>query len=343
MVLFYGSCCISILLAFWAEKKNRFFPVLLIALILSIVCGFRSIETGTDTKNYYNYLNQIVNGRSGLFEEGFEEFIRFLYKYLSSVQLVIFAFSLITSSLIVFRLWELRKLGSFPFMIFIYFSCFYPQSFNIVRQYLALAIVFWATRFIDKKRYIIFLIFVLIATLFHTSAVISVGLLYLQIAGQQKKYTLKKFLFVSSGFLALMIFAYLMSSVLLGEYGNFFRIVGKARINLFTMIYVFLGVFYFIIMVSGKKGENYTEELLYTKFYIIGLFLSVIGFFMDQAGRLGLYYSIFQMPFVAFSTRNKKVSYLYKFMFIIMPLYNIIIKVGVNGESGIMPYVFQIK
>ncbi len=48
----------------------------------------------------------------------------------------------------------------------------YFESFNLIRQYLAIALFFYASRFIIERRFIRYLTFILIAALFHRSAII---------------------------------------------------------------------------------------------------------------------------------------------------------------------------
>ena len=63
---------------------------------------------------------------------------------------------------------------------------------NIMRQWIAVSIVFWGTKYLKDNRYIPFIISVVIATLFHTSAVIGLGYLIVSIFFNKKIIKSKK-------------------------------------------------------------------------------------------------------------------------------------------------------
>ena len=342
MAAFLGSCFFGVILSYIAEKKNKIFPAIAIAFILSIICGFRSITTGTDTQSYYLYFSSIANGNTGLFEIGFEKLVYLLIKIFHSVQIAIFIISLLTNSFLIMRLWDIREKCSFALMVFVYITLLYPQSFNIIRQYLAAALVFWAMRYLERNKYLIYVIYILIATLIHTSAIISLGILYIHITNNLKTNSRKRIVFVIGGFIAICMISIHMYSAIINEYGNYFSNATHAQVNLFTVLYVVI-VLSYIHTIKGYSYEtDVSHNVYYARLCLIGLLLSTIGFVMPQAGRLGLYYSIFEIPVFSMAMKDNKYSLFYRFFLISMAMYTIIVKVTINGESGIIPYEFII-
>ena len=62
-------------------------------------------------------------------------------------------------------------------ILLLFYLCFYNHSLNIMRQYMAMAIVFAALADIEQKKYLRFIVVVIIARYIHTSALLALGAL----------------------------------------------------------------------------------------------------------------------------------------------------------------------
>ena len=63
--------------------------------------------------------------------------------------------------------------------MFVFFFLMYTTAFNVSREYIAVAIVFWGIKYVFKSKFIPFAICILIAGLFHKSAFIAIILWFL--------------------------------------------------------------------------------------------------------------------------------------------------------------------
>lgn len=164
------SCC-ETFLNFDNTTKKLFYKILFLFLVLQM--GLRW-ETGTDWNNYLENFNNtstlddiILNVLLG-FEIGYG-FIVLLFKQFSSNYIL---FLLLNATIFYFIIFKVFKQFS-PFPI-IAILLFYSSTIGILgsnRQLLAIAICLFSIRYIISNNLKIFILFILIAFLFHTSAI----------------------------------------------------------------------------------------------------------------------------------------------------------------------------
>lgn len=160
MIIYYSFVFCGIMLAMYLEKikqkklSNKKMILWILILVLSILSGFRGYDVGTDTKHYTRIFNFIYYGGTSSLEFGFVYSTEFLMNIFKDVQYLFFIYAFFTNAFIIHRLWDFKNVASFSFMCFLYIGIFFPESMNILRQYLALAIVFWGTRYLDRMQYL---------------------------------------------------------------------------------------------------------------------------------------------------------------------------------------------
>ena len=170
-ILFITICVVAFILFKLADlKDNKLFLVLGI-ITLSLGAGLRNDNVGLDT---YQYISAFKTNFSVIWlfkETGFREISRLLMNAFSgNVTCLLLLYATVTNALILYRLWDFRKDCSYSYMVFLYITLHYMNTLNIMRQYIAIAIVFFATRFLEKRGYIKFCIAILLASVFHSSA-----------------------------------------------------------------------------------------------------------------------------------------------------------------------------
>lgn len=143
-----------------------------IFILLALVSGFR-YEVGTDFHGYLRYFDLVANGYSSPAEIGFD-----LLAYIVSAlgfngQML---FLVISSFTMLFfykgaQYYFLKGIVYKPLFYIIFLIFAYFHSFNAVRQILAAAIIFYASKYIIEKNYAMFTFWVLLAMSFHLSSV----------------------------------------------------------------------------------------------------------------------------------------------------------------------------
>ena len=170
--IFWLSVVASVsLLSFLAEKNNKKVYVVLIWILISFIAGFRALNVGRDTSTYAVIIPRPTAIGKKL-EIMFVLVNHILYGLTHNVSIVFLFYALVTYGLVLFRLWELRNSVSFSMAFISFFAFCYFQSLNGMRQYVAIAIVFFATRYIYKGKYLQFVVGILLAFTFHKSALL---------------------------------------------------------------------------------------------------------------------------------------------------------------------------
>lgn len=122
--------------------------VVLVIIILSLIAGLRDVSVGIDTHAYIRAIISASYTYSGelfyrYYEIGFGILLKTLVYILKDPHYVILFISIVTNALIIKTLWRYRGDYSFSFSIFLYYTLYYFETFNISRQYLAISIIFW--------------------------------------------------------------------------------------------------------------------------------------------------------------------------------------------------------
>lgn len=174
MVLFSFLSVIHLL--FLKVKKKLVLITSLLALF--VLMAYRAVSVGTDTVNYQTQFDLVSNG-TRLFVEPFWYLINKGVVLLGgSFEHVLIVSSLLTLLPVYFVVY---KKSVYPLLsIFLYLTLYYYfYSFNIIRQGIALSwgLLAIASLIDNKKR--LFILFVLVASLFHYSALILVPATFL--------------------------------------------------------------------------------------------------------------------------------------------------------------------
>ena len=159
------------------EKKNNrslaFFFIMLTLLIM-----FRHESIGNDTRNYIYYfdkfsqMNWLDAGKESI-EIGFTYLNKIISLFSKNSQVYLSIVAIITTIMIYPTYKRLCVDSSLTIVLFVTMSTF-VMMFSGIRQMLAIGIGFLAYEFTRNKKLILFIIAVLIAVTFHTSAFILV-------------------------------------------------------------------------------------------------------------------------------------------------------------------------
>lgn len=135
------------------------------------------INTGNDYQTYISHFHDIFRGNYVVTERGFNLVVTAIYSFFQKeCYLVIFAlFAFLTVGMFLKALYD--QSVDFPMSFFLFMMLgTYFQTYNTVRYYFALAIVLYSMRYVLRKQYIRFLVTILVASLFHKTALIVIPL-----------------------------------------------------------------------------------------------------------------------------------------------------------------------
>ena len=337
--MIYLIFLVSAILAFIAQKKNsRFFAGLLV-IVLSLFVGLRSANVGVDTEMYYAIFQRL---QRGVFSPNIEkEFLWFCYVLLKimDTEHLLLLFSFATNALIIARLWSLRDKESFLMMSLLYILFFYCETANIFRQYMAIAIVFYATAFLEKQKPIAFFALLMSAMVFHRSAML--GAAYYPLYYLIRNNRLEKHLEIElAGAVVLAAAAMLILTYRGGRYLDIYS-SGKLRIGLLYPAKFFLVCVYLFANIRKFKECKYDKEFIFTRlisaFYLLGIVLSSAGYYEDSLYRIGLYYIIYETVFIPHVCRKGINRYLFSASYLLLVSF-VAYNFYLAGWSGLANY-----
>lgn len=193
MVIYLVCFSATGLLLFNFEKsKHKKTLIWTVVILLSLLAGFRDVTIGTDTKGYayHCYLaadrvrdfSQLVDYmfNSNLAKDGIEPgYLLTVFigtKLFRSFFGPLFLTSLVINAGVFWGLYRVRERLSFNVAAMVFCFMHYAVTYNIMRQWMAMAVVIFGIKYIYDRRPLKFLLCVLLAMCFHRSAFIAAAL-----------------------------------------------------------------------------------------------------------------------------------------------------------------------
>lgn len=272
----------------------------LIALILMIPAILRQ-ETGNDYLRYVEFFHLASIDAYVPTEAGFNWLAKAVYS-LCGYENYLLLFAIYAVMTILAMLAVIRQQAEnfcFSFFLFMMFG-YYFQSFNTMRYYFALSLSLLAMTCLLRRQYAGFVILVLLASLFHKTALITL-LLYPVAARRWKKRELAAA--VVPG-LAVLLFHEKAMELLLSLYPSWEGTVDLAAgtsiswVNIAKCLAVLLLAYY---VKADEDPDTFRgrQLVMYRNSAYIGLLLYVFGWFIPEVSRICYYLTftqIFYLP-----------------------------------------------
>lgn len=271
-------------------------------ILLTIVGGLRAYTVGQDTLGYkegieYFYTYGAITWKQA-FSVPYGVFTSVVLHIWNNYSFVLLVESLITNACFAIRLWDYKHSVSLSFAMFVYASTMFPLSMCLTCQMLAVSLVFYATRFLEQRKPLLFCVWLVVAALLHTSALIGVLFLVYYLFSNKSKSRSQFFvkMLASVALLSLMAYASLR---LVNQYERYFDRESSAGLMFFARAFV-LAIAYFTSKKNAEAGDIEGNRLALPKenraplvFYILGLLLSVSSYVAATAGRISYYFTFF--------------------------------------------------
>lgn len=367
-VLIYGiSFFISIYISFRYEKwmdseqlnrkyMNEILWVLLIIMPVVLISTFR-YGIGTDYFNYVRITEEIrVLPVDFLFTKYFYS-TEPLFVLLTKISTVVFSnyvgfffvSSFVINFLIVKSLMTYKIKSLLPFGLFISYMLHFSISLNIVRQMLAVSVVLYGLKFIYSKSKIKYIFCVLIATLFHNTAIFS--LLFVFFIDWNIKVNERN---LKNIIVLLYVDVILLSPILIyvgintittmeifSQYTKY--ITTEINWNLNSLIVIF--PIFFPLLINRKQLINKhpdLESLFYISFLVIPF--RIIANFIEWGSRLTFYvelpfYILIPAMIFSFDKKENRVFYSFYYLFFFLLYYVYSYVISNSGEA--YPYMYN--
>ena len=181
--------------------------------------------------------------------------------------------------------------------IFAYANIFYIQSLDLMRIYLAAALVFWGYRFLEEKKYIKYGVVIIIAMTIHTSAIVCFLPLILLIFIRHRGYI---FLKIGSMIIFLAAVYVLRTSIFGNLFGYSYLANNTVSFGAAAFVYYVPLILMFVFIFRKKWAIDDGDAELTNTFFIMtlsGFAIYLMSYIVTFAGRLSCY---FMLPFVFF-------------------------------------------
>lgn len=343
-MLYIFCIIVSLIFAIIAEKTQKKALAYIIAAILSLFCGLRGSSVGVDTANYITNLYSIrdLGILLGGSDIGYSLISYIMMGYFDNPHYALAVFAIITNTLIVIRLWDFKRSSSFTMMILIFLIFHYPYTFNIVRQYLAVSIIFWGTRYLERGSYLKYLCFVTIAASMHTSAILGFLLVFIPFGFERFRFTKIRLVGLLGSILMIIIgFSVFQSNF--DKYTKYFQ-ESETNVHLITIVKT-LAVL--LVIAANRPFKNKTFSYSYCKthpmrkeipiIYTCGLLLSSFGMLHSFMNRIGFYFMMYEMPFWGQAILARKNRIIFILIISLMLIYSFQATM-LGGAEGLIDY-----
>ena len=355
----------SMFFAFFAdkfEKKNiviYFFLILLVIFIPCYLAGARDTTVGYDTGEYvlntfkiakrYDNLNNFLKNSEDI-EILFKLLCYLVSRFTESIFYLLFAIELIVMSSVVLIAKFFKKDAPLWLFLFVYFFLFYYQTLNIARQCLAIAFCLYAFKFVVKGKLVMFLLFVVIAMGFHSTAIIFLLVYPSYKYFEKKQISNKKFfililLILFGNFILFLKFdQIIMGAVTLGLLSSkFLQYMSESERyesgGFSNSDLIFYSTVILFSLFTYKKKILGKVNIFFVVLSILILSLNLTSLISQWANRLYLYFAFLLIVFlpILFKRRfNGKKEWC--FLFVLLILFFWYLVVIQNGGAGTYPY-----
>lgn len=261
-----------------------------------LIQALRGDIIGTDLKAYLPAYHSSVNYNpfAGERQLNFEFGYVLLTKLLASIGVSDQLFLAIVAAVVIIPIgytWiENTTMPAMSVFIYITFD-FFLFTFSGLRQSIALSIAFFSYRFIKKRKFFRFLICIVLAALFHKSAIFFI-LAYPLYAVKIKSFW---YCFIVPAYAAIFVFRRQIFSLLYRIYrGDTPEITAT---NAYTMLLILIAILFISYIFPDEENENVNLNA-YRNFTLIAIGCQIFGSLYGTAIRVGYYYLFFLTLFI---------------------------------------------
>lgn len=360
--LFVGIIICNYIQSKTTKDRNKKIGLVILITFLSFIGGFRALSIGTDigvygkkyfdlavsSNSYFEYLNLFTSTEPGYLLLNF-----MVSRFTDNLSFFFFILQLMCNTLIILTLYHYKKECPLWMSYTVYFCFFYGLTFNIMRQSCALAIMFWAIRYIHEKNWIKYFISIFLAFSFHSTALVA-GILIFMIQlickKENKARIYTTFLIIICSIFSLIYIKDLIP--LLYKFGiineriyNYMFTFLNGTIDISWGETVFQIIFMIIAFLSLRK---YKDKFELNYFFVVTMIINFVLFqfriLISYAHRFSFYFGymnilLFPQCFESMNIKFKGIN-ISKIVFVMLCLMFFIYKFIILGNSQIYPYKF---
>ena len=275
----------------------------LIVCIPALIVALRSEYTGIDTIRYIHILEEpkeILIYRMKTSGELLYWNLCLIFQEYGDVRTFFFLLAFVPLFFCYATFYKVNLIYSPFFSSFIFLLYFYHEFFNATRQMPAVALVFYSYTFILSRKFIPFLICIVIASSFHSTAIAALPLYFLYSRKLMNSWDyFKKMFFIILGFCCFsFIFRYLLSFETFSHYNVYENMMhqvsfGQSLLNFFINYFPMVFILFFFSM-SVKFSSEEAKRLFHFLWLVTVCFCLILlfRFVNNWMFRIGFYYQL---------------------------------------------------
>lgn len=324
-----------------------------LSIIMPLLVAANRYGIGTDYFNYMdmynsitsdnNIMKSIINYRS--IEPGWI-ILNYMVKYIFDDYKYVFIISSFFTLFFSFKaIYNFKDKINLGLSMFIFMCTLYLTSFNIIRQSLAVAIVFFGYKYIEEKKVFKYLLFMCLAICFHYSALVFLPMYWFLDKKITNTTRIKKYILYAAFIVFIMYFNTLINSVAnmsenlsrYSEYNStdnikiaFSNIINKLPI----LIIIFLNI------KNLRKMKSFISESV--SLYYLAVLLTVLAPQSTTLGRICMYFQMSQIIILPAIVKNQKKTGYKNLIIVLIILYFAtfwVISYILNNYGGTVPYI----
>ncbi|WP_413725049.1 EpsG family protein [Sodalis sp. RH16] len=339
----YPYIIVLMVVSLWVgleEKTINKRAIIIPLLMLMLLATIRYYSVGTDAEMYSRYFRFPFNKFAYQFDPDVERGYQYLVVIIREIYNDYFFYFFIMSIVCIFPVLFFLKEKSvnYTLSVYIYITFgLYFTLYNQIRQSIAMGICFYATKYLLKKEFIKFAMFIIIAAQFHVTALIMLGMYFL--CHFKLRIELKALMTFLVGVIAApAIIAHMALNN--SRYEHYTEQVSGGSHGMFTVgLYALIAIFIYIYGKQIREDDN--DYKIYECLYICGvsaLFpIAMLG--TDPAGpqrivQYFVFYIMLILPIIFLRKLNNIIVYT---LFIVLSFSYFIMMISSN-IAGIYPY-----
>lgn len=328
------------------NKKRKKLSVVLTFLLIFLIQALRDKTVGVDLLPYENFFNiisrhtikeNITNNYVSL-EIGYIIFNNLILLFTKDFQWFIIITSFIINAIMAWFIYKYSKNVLSTILLYIGLGLFI-FSFSGIRQMLAISVCLIAFDFLRKRKYIPWLVCIVIAFSFHKSAlvmILSLPLSFIKIKPKHLSIILPIMAIISIWGKSVAIF---VVQRFLPSYSEY--ISGSST---FGMLGIFLAITYCLCLVASYRDEDNNIVHLVRNLALAAAFMQLFGNISPVTGRITFYFVPFLSILIPYSvskvSSDKKTRDIINLIYCSFTLFALFVPSMLSGYLNLVPYKF---
>ena len=322
------------------KNYGRKIYIMLNGILSIIICGFRHISIGNDTEMYlykYNKVNMFSDFWMAIKSETTEvgySILEYLIGRNFSFDFFKTIVAIIAIAPVMYVIYKYSKIPWVSILVFISFGTL-PFYMSGMRQSLAMGITTLSFVFIMERKRTKFILCIIIATIFHSTAIIFLPAYWFQNVIISKKNIIISFIF--------MILSFVLKDKIFTIFSMFSRQqynyseAGGEKMYIFIILSILLGIIYNGVSCKDNKCN---ETLLYMMVAVAIIW--PIASVNPALFRIYYYYSIFMILFIPnliYRIKDKIIKLSIYSGYLVVAIYFLVTQV-ILANNNLNPYMF---